>query len=282
MEKKIVVICVFTLSCIFLLTTCKENKDAKEVNHISYDTLNVLEVYHLDKDPSHSTYTLDLKYTIPTDYENKEILAKVQRELNGVVFEEERYTNYSPQDALEQYTIDCIEIYKNNATFRDLNEDIVDGGEEYPSLNKTLRTQVLFNQAKLISYQVLSEEVRSIGDSFRNFKNIVIDLNSGDILTEDDIFLNQYEKILNPVLKTKIMALKQIKKTEDLIELGYWGIEDIASNNNFYVDEKGITYIFNEGEYSARAIKEIKVFIPYDEIDNILKQNSPISVLTGI
>lgn len=274
--------CLLTFSCLILFSACKNNKDAKEVNNITYDTITVLKVYHLDNDPSQSSYTLDVKYTIPSNYENKDVLAKIQRELNSVVFEEERYTNYTPQDAAENYALDCINNYKDQASFRDVNEEIVDGGEEYPSYNKILRTEILFNQAKLISYQVSSEDTKSIGESFRNFRTIVFDLNTGNLLTEDDIFLNQYESILSPILKTKIMAQKNIKESEDLIDLGYWGIEDITPNNNFYVNEKGITYIFNEGEYAARAIKEIRVFIPYDEIDNILKHNSPISILTGV
>lgn len=282
MEKLSKKLYLFTFYCLVLFSACKNSKDIKEVNNITCDTITVLKVYHLNDNPSQPSCTLDLKYIVPITYSNNEVLVKLQKELNALVFDDERYSNYTPTDAAEHYLIDYIENYKGQAFFRDINEDIIDGGEEYPSFNKALRTEILFNQAKLISYQVFSEDTKSVGESFRNFRNIVLDLNTGNVLTEDDIFLNQYQNVLSPILKTKIMVQKNIKKSEDLIDLGYWGIDDIVPNSNFYVDEKGITYIFNEGEHSARAIKEIRVFIPYGEIDNILKEDSPISILTGI
>ncbi len=79
----------------------------------------------------------------------------------------------------------------------------------------------------------------------------------------------------------KIVAQNNVKKADDLLEFGYWGIEDITSNDNFYVDKKGITYIFNPGECAAFTLGEIRVFIPYEEVISVLKANSPISHLSG-
>ena len=79
-------------------------------------------------------------------------------------------------------------------------------------------------------------------------------------------------------MKKKIITQYKGKNTEELIEIGFWGIEDLSSNNNFLVDDKGITYVFNPGESSAPSLGETKVFFEYGEILHILKKDSPIAI----
>jgi hypothetical protein len=104
-------------------------------------------------------------------------------------------------------------------------------------------------------------------------------LKTSSLLTEDSIFNEGYEKMLNIIFKDKLLEANAVETIDQLENLGYFGIEEIMPNNNFLVDDKGITYTFNKGEYSALQLDEINIFIPYEEITDILKENAPISAL---
>lgn len=131
----------------------------------------------------------------------------------------------------------------------------------------------------LLSYQVSSMDYKGGANSSTLYKNVVLDLKTGNVVTEQDIFIADYKKELNAMLTSKIVAQNNVKKAEELLEFGYWGIEDITSNNNFYLDDNGLIYIFNQGEYSAPSLGKIQVPFTFKELSAILKPDSPISFL---
>jgi hypothetical protein len=105
-------------------------------------------------------------------------------------------------------------------------------------------------------------------------------LNTGSLLSEDSIFAEGYEKELNIIFKNKLLAANNAETVDMLEKLGYFGIEEIVPNGNFLVDDKGITYTFNRGEYSALLLDEIIIFLPYSEINFIFKDDSPLSIFS--
>lgn len=256
--------------------------DTKKVdapNNVSYDSLSVSKIYHLENDSTKPSCSIKIKYLYPTKFENAEILTKIKRELNYAVFEDERYESLSPDSALEKYITDYIQNYQNeaNVQFPDWSES--DEAEDYFSFYKSIDTKVLYDKNNILSYQVSSMDFKGGATSSTIYQNIVIDLKTGNLVTEKDIFMPEYKKMLNILLTDKIVDQNKVKKAEDLLELGFWGIEDIASNDNFYIDNDGLTYIFNQGEYSAPSLGEIRVTFTFDELRSILNQNSPISFL---
>jgi len=265
-----------------VLFSCETNKKSDAPNDIFYDTISVSKIYHLENDSTKPSCSLKINYIFPVKYDNMEVLDKMQKELNFVLMEDEKYEQLSPADAINKYVDDYIENYKQDA-----NEQFPDWAqssepEDYFSYYKTLNGSVLFDQGGFVSYQVSSMDYKGGANSSTSYRNVVIDMATGNRLYEKDIFIPDYKDLLNPLLIRKIVEQNKVKKPEDLLMYGYWGIEDLTSTDNFYVDNKGITYIFNPGEYSAPTLGEIRVYLPYEEIRTILKPNSPISVFAGI
>ncbi|MDR1882533.1 MAG: DUF3298 and DUF4163 domain-containing protein [Prevotella sp.] len=271
---------LFTLS-FAVFTSCKTEKKMNASNEITYDSISVARIYHLDNDSTKPSCSLKIKYIFPVKYADSNVLASVQQGLNFTLTEDEKYEGLKPQDAVDKYVEDYIEKYKNDAKeqFPDWEES--GDTEDYFSYYKTLDTKVVFDMNGILSYQISSMDYKGGANSSTAYRNIVIDLKTGAILNEQDIFLPEYRKPLNAVLTRKIVEQNKVQKPEDLLELGFWGIEDLTSNENFSVDNKGLTYIFNPGEYSAPSLGEISIFLPYDEIGELLKDNSPISNFTG-
>ncbi|WP_165024884.1 RsiV family protein [Dysgonomonas sp. ZJ279] len=268
------------LGVILLLSSCTK-KGNHEANLIAFDTINVAKVYHLDNDSTKPSCSLKIDYIYPNQFENADVLAKIQQELNFIFMEGDVYETLTPVDAVNKYVNDYITNYKEEVESQFGNWEESGETEDYFSFYKTLSSEILFNEANILSYQIKMMDYKGGANSSTLYQNIVFDLNTGNVIKEQDIFSPNYKKLLNTLLINKIVAQNKVQKPEDLLEFGYYGIEDLTSNGNFYVDNKGITYIYNQREIAAPSLGEIRIFISYNEIENLLSENSPISVLSG-
>ena len=88
------------------------------------------------------------------------------------------------------------------------------------------------------------------------------------------MFIEDYEQFLTPIILEKLATMNGLKSPNQLEENGFFDISSIKPSNNFIINEKGITYIYNPYEIAAYYIGISKVFIPYGDITFILSPNS--------
>ncbi len=242
--------------------------DVTKENDITWKTIGADTIYYLDNDEKKPSCSLDLSYTYPDTYANEEVLqSPVDKGIALYV-----------SDYVKNYK-DEAERYKEGMDKKAPKWEAHEHSEDYYSFSKKIKSELLFNKANIISYQVKSHDDKGGANSFTMYRNIVLDLNTGKPLSEYDIFVAEYKYTLNKILTEKIIAQNNVKTIDDLLELGYWCIEDLDSNNNFFVDDKGITYIYNEGECSAPSVGTIIIPIGFDELKEILRDDSVIASL---
>lgn len=219
---------------------------------------------------------------MPKDYVKTEILDSIIAALNNIVMGDDNgYSNLLPAEAIREYTDRYIENYGREAAsqlqlWKRTSEN---GANAYFSYDKRINTEVLYNEANLISYQVNIVEAKGNATSTEIVKNSVLDLTTGNLLSQNDIFEENSEAKLNSILIAQVIKDKGVTNTKELQDIGYWGIADIEGNDNFLVDKDGITYTFSPDEYSDAELGVLNIFVNYDDLMGVLKQESPISVL---
>ena len=68
---------------------------------------------------------------------------------------------------------------------------------------------------------------------------------------------------------------------KELENIGFFSVDEIYPNNNFYVDDQGITYTFNEYEVAAYVVGPVHVHLSFDEVSVLLKPDTPVARLAG-
>ena len=101
-----------------------------------------------------------------------------------------------------------------------------------------------------------------------------VNLNNGSVITGDDLFIDDYESFLTPLILGKLVEIRKVESPKELEKEGFFDTSDIRPNNNFYLNEKGITYVYNPYEIAAYYIGTLEVFIPYEDITVILAPQS--------
>lgn len=262
------------------VTGCDTGTKSITENNIKFDSLQVDKIYHLLDNPENPNCNLQLNFTFPVKMAEKENLKKVQQLFVSSYFGE-NYADLSPQEAVARYAEDYLNAYKELET--DYKAEVAKKDETpvgaWFSYYEMSSNDLTYNGNDLISYTVNFENYTGGAHGAHSFTNHVVNLKTGKFVTEEDIFIENYQDDLAQVLIDRIAKQNNVDNPKDLENIGFFSVEEIFPNGNFLVDENGITYTFNEYEIAAYVVGATQVFLPYEEIQYLLKKESPISNL---
>lgn len=269
MRKNILVI-IASLALVALFASSCFNKE----KGIKFDNLAIKEQVYLfaDNDTTKPFANVEIDFTYPKNYKSKEDLLKLQKIFIGTFFDDMSYDSLSPKEALNAY----FDKYTND--YRDLGnqyyEDISNlEGDNPPSwywyqLFKS--NKILFEDENILSYSV--EHYYYEGGAHGSLSAIyyTIDLNNLTTITEESIFKPNFHHLLTERIVENLMKKYDVTTPEDLLNEGFFDINDIAPNNNFWLNNQGVHYIFNQYEIAPYSMGPIEVTIPYQEIQSII------------
>lgn len=213
---------------------------------------------------------LDLRYEYPIALSaHDSVLHKIQLQILTEMFGE-AFTDMQPEHALAAYAaLNHTQYIQNNLPLiADFNDD---------NRGSALCEVLDVNAAPAgMAHGILSygEYIYTYTGGAHGMEAYIIhnySLATGDPVSEDDLFIDDY---FEPMCKMLVEAL--IHQTEnadterELRKLGYW-IEDIVPNDNFFVSEEGITYVYTPYEIAPYALGSTAIFLPWSVLTPVLR-----------
>ncbi|EKN06113.1 hypothetical protein HMPREF1076_05315 [Parabacteroides goldsteinii CL02T12C30] len=249
-------------------------------NDVTFDSISVDKTYHLLENPENPNCNLQINFTYPAKYDNKDILKKIQQQFVYSYFGD-GYENLSPEEATAKYTEDYLNNYKD---LEDEYKAEVAKADETPvgawfSYFEMSSDDIAYNKNDILSYTVNFENYTGGAHGAHSFTNHVIDMKTGNLIKEDDIFIEGFQEDLAQILIDQIAKQNTVENPKELENIGFFSIDEIFPNGNFLIDDNGITYTFNEYEIAAYVVGATNVHLPYEEIQYLLKKESPIAHL---
>ena len=249
-------------------------------NDVTFDSISVDKTYHLLENPENPNCNLQINFTYPAKYDNKDILKKIQQQFVYSYFGD-GYENLSPEEATAKYTEDYLNNYKD---LEDEYKAEVAKADETPvgawfSYFEMSSDDIAYNKNDILSYTVNFENYTGGAHGAHSFTNHVIDMKTGNLIKEDDIFIEGFQEDLAQILIDLIAKQNTVENPKELENIGFFSIDEIFPNGNFLIDDNGITYTFNEYEIAAYVVGATNVHLPYEEIQYLLKKESPIAHL---
>ena len=247
---------------------------------VTFDSISVDKTYHLLENPENPNCNLQINFTYPAKYDNKDILKKIQQQFVYSYFGD-GYENLSPEEATAKYTEDYLNNYKD---LEDEYKAEVAKADETPvgawfSYFEMSSDDIAYNKNDILSYTVNFENYTGGAHGAHSFTNHVIDMKTGNLIKEDDIFIEGFQEDLAQILIDRIAKQNTVENPKELENIGFFSIDEIFPNGNFLIDDNGITYTFNEYEIAAYVVGATNVHLPYEEIQYLLKKESPIAHL---
>jgi hypothetical protein len=280
------IICIL---CVCFCAACNQ-KVKNSDNGVSFDTIQSNQTY-----PSNDSATLRCNLEISFAYPQSSKEAGKLKNLQEIFIEKvftQKYVGLSPREAVDSFSIHYIDNFKvleheilsgKPLQDEDLDDDdFVANDDTGFTYYLNLKNKIVYNNNNLLSFTVETENYEGGAHGSHGIYGYVIDLNTGELLTEEAFAGNNFKKNLSSVLVQKIVSAKGLDDVKQLENIGYNQIENIVPNGNFTIDDKGITYYFNEYDIASYFVGITKVFIPYSELKVFITGENPLTPLAGI
>ena len=252
------------IACV-LLVGCERN--ALQTTSLSSEQV----CYLTDAQEDSLTVSIHIEY--PTAIGKTDALNNIQRDLKHRLFGE-AYIDMEPQQALDAYVAMLKTEYKINNL--PLTEDWEKDNRDFEYAPICCEEQVLtgsvMGEVKGILSYCVERYVYTGGAHGSNFRQFVnYNLQTGEQIDEEQLFAENYQEPLTQLLLQYMVEQNdEIALIQDLQEAGY-NVDDIHPNDNFYLAEEGITYVFNPYDIAPYALGETEILIPWSALQNILK-----------
>ncbi len=180
------------------------------------------------------------------------------------------YVNYS---LLASYEMEMYESFEAIAQsiFEDYNSVKADY-EDY-SIAWVLEKRIKFNSYKNIA-TLYYDEYSYLGGAHPNsvFEYYNFDATSGNRLSINDLVLPELENDLIKLGEKKFREIKNIPHNQSLVSAGYWFESNMFYlSESFIVTDSGLVFLYNPYEIAPYAEGVTELFIPNEELKDILK-----------
>ena len=213
-------------------------------------TYTLQKTVYLTPEKNDSLY-LDLQYAYPTAISaHDSVLQSIQTQIKTELFGE-AFADMRPDHALSAYAA------LNHTQYIQDNQPLADewGDKEHGFLSYSLSKYSYTGGAHGMSICLV-----------KNYS-----LATGQSVHEEDLFIDDYfEPLCGMLVEALIHQIENADTERELRKLGY-SVEDIVPNDNFFVSEEGITYVYMPYEIAPYALGRTDIFLPWSVLNSILK-----------
>jgi len=262
---------VFASLCV--LTACKTTKKPDsytvDTKHFSSTRTTFLTDEH--KDSLYADFQIDFPVVSSADSAS---LASIQKQILSALFTE-KYQNLSIQSALSRFQDDIAEDYIRinlpMATEDGFSE------EELGTIlenEHTCEAVICSKTKKTFSYQIDRYMYMGGAHGLHTTHYYVYCLATGKQLTEDLLFCSGYKDKLQQLLISTLMEQLELADEDELIGMNFQ-LQDILPNNNFYLTDQGLNYVYNVYEIAPYVMGQTEISLSWEKLQPLLHPNHP-------
>ena len=214
------------------------------------------------------TAEIELTLVFPVKInENSQIIDSVKKHITDSFFGNDTF-DLDPDSMLTHFE---SEYYGN---YKDQNIDRYNSGASF-NWQRILSMTVLNNSNELLCLEYLKYAYAGGAHGMTNISFNNIDLNTGMIYLYEDLFKDGSDSLLSVELTRELYLDRQIPHDIDLKEAGYF-VDMVGPNHNFFINNNGIGFLYNSYEIAPYSMGQTTIFIEFDKIINLLKEDTSI------
>ena len=108
---------------------------------------------------------------------------------------------------------------------------------------------------------------------------INISLPSMNVLELSSLFPEESISDISDLLKRKLLVQLNVKDEADLIDMGYFNLDNLVANNNFSIGEEGLTWTFGIFDIACYSVGETVITLDYESLKPYMLENNEIADL---
>ncbi|MBQ8672710.1 MAG: DUF3298 domain-containing protein [Bacteroides sp.] len=276
MRKQTISLTILLLTLVLFFPACAD-KVSKDADHIQWDSLSVVKSAHLLGDTAAPSCQLDLNIWYAATADSTGLRDSVNAYITAFSLGS-YYVHLTPQEAVASYVQKYVEEYRNDLepiyqTESEMYDDLDSSAWDF---TQTLHGHVQFYHQNLLVYRKYYEEYTGgvHGMYLTSFLNL--DLHTMLPIRLDDILVDNYQEQLTDLLCRQLMKDEEVGSIAELEEIGYMSNSNLEPTENFYLDEKGITFYYNVYEIAPFVMGPTAITLSYDTLHHLLSDDSQV------
>lgn len=274
--KNAIIIVLLALISAGILSSCENRRGKGKNGEIVFDSIVINKNIPLliSNDSTLPFADVNITFNFPVIFRDDESLNRLQQIFKGTFFGSVEFDSMTPEDAIEEYLDSYTERYQSLSNMYYEEKARLD---ENPPMwywyYMDHNNKILFQNDSILSYAVEYSDYEGGAHGSYNIIYTNIDLNRLVTLSEEDLFIPGYFNPLTEKIIQKIMAEYDAEEPDSLLMRGFFSLDNIEPNNNFWLNEEGITYSYNQYEIAPYSMGVIDVTVKYSDIEDILIPN---------
>ena len=158
--------------------------------------------------------------------------------------------------------------------YREQNKDWQESCNAFDWLKET-NMSVCYNSEYILCLEYLDYVYTGGAHGMTNQSFDIFNLKTGTMISFQDIFKSDAVKRLSDILTSQLRSDRHIPDSISLKEAGFF-VDVIKPGTNIYLNGSGIGFIYNQYEIAPYSVGISNIFIDYDQLNGVLKENTPI------
>ncbi|MBR5087192.1 MAG: DUF3298 domain-containing protein [Muribaculaceae bacterium] len=259
-------------------TSCSCSNSASKNGDVTVATDSITETGSFKKSNGEvCEMKVNLVVSYPQAYKDSVTLEKLQKLFATHLLKAPKEVT-SIKDAMQHYAKSTItrntpSKYSQASSGNDsINGDIDE--IDIDKFESTINIKVVYNDNELITFcreeaidkngQRTSTSHHYTSFDLKEMKKISL----SDLIREDS-----YDKV-TAQLKSKLMDDKGASNEDELNDMGYFNLPNLAVTNNFFFTSKGVTWSYDSSVIAVASVGEPTINIDYDDLEQFYSDNS--------
>jgi hypothetical protein len=266
MNKHFVIVLITILASSFVFSACNSKMNNKK--RLAFDSIKVNRVEHLFGDSSKPYCNLIIDMAYPSMADNVALKDTISRSVLTLCLGGE-YANLEPKAAVQKYMEQYVANYRKELepTFKQEADSSV---MQWYNYYRAIHGKVKYEKGELLTYCLDVNEYTGGAHNIyaSNFENY--DLKKMKTLRLNDLFVAGYTNKLTALIIRQLMKDKEVKTQEELTEKGYGSTGSIAPTENFFFDDKGISFFYNVYEIAPFALGTVTIHLSFSQLKGLM------------
>lgn len=143
----------------------------------------------------------------------------------------------------------------------------------------TTRVTPIYNRNGVVTFERIDVVTKNDKLSSETHRYYSFDMESMSLIDVNRLFRDDAIADVCMLLRQQLLAQNNVTGNEQLNDLGYFNVENIAVSRNFFFGDDGVTWSYLPNELAVEAVGEPQITIPYGDLKPFLCDGSIIDRL---
>lgn len=260
---------------LLILNSCGNKTDNTTAHQCDSLKYNIIAISDSIKDATGSTIIVNANVALPLNESgDKDISSVYNKYLLNL-----KNDSITGENAVITYVKKILDFYKTPA--ENIPPELEDETEKVSKYEINHNITPIFNSCNIFCVMKNTNMKKDGNSTIETNNYFSFNTSNCSRINIMDIIKDEYSTDINNLLKERLMQQEGVTNQSQLIDLGYFNIDNLSINNNFFFKDNKIVFAYEPYEIACLQVGEVCIALEIDELTPYIKENSILSKLNA-